>query len=113
MTPIIADSMEEFEKLRSRPPADEKVTSKDAKENLVYILQKVFEVPGHFGQSEIVAVSTDKKMIFSVAKVLARQEFYKPKVLGQELGKWDFIVLIYDNASGKFLDKVEIPRFKE
>lgn len=107
---IMGDPAEEFMKAEFHPPTGTKEASQDAKENLIYILQRVFEV---FGYSKIVAVSTDKKIILSMAEVLARQEFYKPRMRGREQGKWDYIVLVYDNESGKFLDKVEIPRFKE
>lgn len=81
----------------------------DKKENLIYILKRVFEIPGAFGHSDIDIVSTNKEMVFRIGNESAKKEFYKSK----KLGEWNYSVLIYDNESGKFLDKVDIPRYKE
>lgn len=88
------------------PP--QKLPPQDKEDNLVYVLRKEFEVPGQLACSEIVAVSTKKDMIFDTAKDMAKQEFYKPR----DLGKWDFVVLVFDNKSGRFLDKVNIPQYQ-
>jgi|SRR3989338_449975 len=113
MAPAIGDAieelLEEIERLRSRPPVNKKTTSRDTKEKVVYLLRRSFEIPGSFGQADIIAVSTNKKMIFSKGNLLAKDEFYKSK----KLGKWDYAVLIFDNESGKLLDKVDIPHFHE
>lgn len=91
--------------IKDTPP---KLPLQDREDNIVYLLKKAFEVPGQFGHSEIVAISTKKDMIFSMANILARQEYAKP----QELGKWDYIIFMYDNESGKFLDKVDISKYR-
>lgn len=95
--------------VKSIRTASPKPPVQDMKENLVYILQRLSEVAGAFSYSNIVAASTDKEMIFDTAKDMAKEEFYKSR----KRGKWDYTVLVYDNKSGKFLDRVEIPRYHE